>query len=72
MSRPRMRKVRKCDSRCHNAKHSRCKCWCGGAFHGVAGANNRQSVEEGVTELLQQNGFVQGQTAYIHQVGMKL
>ena len=30
-----MEKVRRCDSRCHNAKGSRCKCWCGGRYHGL-------------------------------------
>lgn len=30
-----MNVIRKCDSRCHNAKGKVCKCWCGGAFHGI-------------------------------------
>jgi hypothetical protein len=29
-----MSKVKTCDARCHNAKHEKCNCWCGGRFHG--------------------------------------
>ena len=28
--------VRRCDARCHYAKQPRCKCICGGIFHGAA------------------------------------
>lgn len=28
--------TRRCDARCHNAKQPRCKCICGGRFHGAA------------------------------------
>lgn len=28
-------KTRRCDSRCHNAKGKRCKCWCQGRHHGL-------------------------------------
>jgi len=27
--------VGRCDARCHEAKGDRCRCICGGAFHGV-------------------------------------
>ncbi len=62
-----MGKVRRCDKRCHAAKGTRCRCWCGGAFHGSAGAANRQTLQDGVTDLLEQHGFKQGETAYIEQ-----
>lgn len=64
-----MGKVRRCNSRCHQAKGSRCRCWCSGAFHGVngAGADNREALAQGMTELLEQHGFRQGETAYIEQ-----
>ena len=64
-----MGKVRRCGSRCHSAKGTRCRCWCGGAFHGVdgAGAANREALAQGMTELLEQHGFKQGETAYIEQ-----
>ena len=26
----------RCDARCHNAKHPKCVCMCGGRFHGAA------------------------------------
>ena len=62
-----MGRVRRCDSRCHNAKGTRCKCWCGGAFHGSAGAVNREALVHGGTEVLEQHGFKKGETAYIEQ-----
>ena len=64
-----MGKVRRCDGRCHRAKRPRCRCWCGGAFHGVngAGAANREALNKGMTELLEQHGFKEGETAYIEQ-----
>ena len=60
-------RVRRCDSRCHNAKGTRCACWCGGAFHGSAGAANRQALVEGGVEILEEHGFKKGKTAYIEQ-----
>ena len=62
-----MGKVRRCDKRCHTAKGTRCRCWCGGFFHGSAGSANRAALAQGMTELLAQNGFKQGETAYIEQ-----
>ena len=64
-----MGRVRRCSSRCHNAKGTRCRCWCGGFFHGKdgAGAANREVLAQGMTELLEQHGFKQGETAYIEQ-----
>lgn len=67
-----MGRVRRCDKRCHNARRPRCRCWCGGAFHGAGGADNRAALTEGVTELLNQNGFEQGQTAHIEQKELPL
>ena len=32
-----MGKTRICGKRCHNAKSPKCRCWCGGTFHGTAG-----------------------------------
>jgi len=62
-----MGKVRKCNVRCHTARGKRCKCWCGGAFHGANGADNRQMLGDGVNDVLEQNGFKKGETAYIEQ-----
>ena len=69
-----MGKVRRCDSRCHKAKKPRCRCWCGGAFHGAdgTGAVNREALAQGMTELLEQRGFKQGETAYIEQKELPL
>lgn len=30
-------RTRICNAQCHNAKGSKCRCWCGGKFHGAAG-----------------------------------
>jgi len=61
-----MSKVKTCDARCHNAKHEKCNCWCGGRFHGKGneGAlnlfvadiiNNVQKLPEGVSLSLPDN-----------------
>jgi len=67
-----MGKVRTCGGRCHNAKGTRCRCWCGGAFHGSAGAANRETLVNNITEsdqaqLLEQHGFKKGETKYTEQ-----
>jgi hypothetical protein len=67
-----MGRVRRYDRRCHEAHGSRCRCWCGGFFHGSAGAANRAALQEGVTGLLEQNGFKPGETAYIEQKPLPL
>jgi hypothetical protein len=64
--------VRRCDKRCHSARGSRCRCWCGGFFHGSAGAVNRAALSQGMTELLEQHGFKEGETAYIEQKELPL
>ncbi len=69
-----MGRVRRCDSRCHNAKRPRCRCWCDGFFHGKngAGATNREALAQGMTELIEQHGFKNGETAYIEQKELPL
>ena len=67
-----MGKVRRCDKRCHNAKGLRCRCWCGGFFHGSAGVANRQALQDGMTQVLDEHGFKQGETAYIEQTSLPL
>jgi hypothetical protein len=62
-----MGRVRRCDKRCHTAKGTRCRCWCGGFFHGSAGAANRAALAQGATELLEEHGFKKDETAYIEQ-----
>lgn len=64
-----MGKIRRCNSRCHNAKVSRCKCWCGGHFHGSAGLVNREALQEAVDQriFLVEHGFKPGETAYIEK-----
>jgi len=71
-----MGKVRRCDSRCHNAKGTRCACVCSGFYHGKngAGAANREALAQAVLpeELLKQHGFKEGETAYIEQKELPL
>jgi hypothetical protein len=38
-----MGKTRVCGGTCHKAKGSKCRCWCGGVFHGSAGAPAREA-----------------------------
>ena len=67
-----MGKVRRCDKRCHSARGTRCRCFCGGFFHGSAGAANRAALAQGATELLEEHGFKKGETAYIGQEELPL
>lgn len=70
-----MRKtIRICGKRCHSAKGTRCKCFCQGFFHGVDGAGraNREALARGMTELLEQHGFKEGETRYIEQLPLGL
>lgn len=72
-----MGRVRRCDARCHNAKGTKCRCWCGGKLHGGAGAANRAALagavnEDAKKELLEQHGFKPGETAFIYQRDLPL
>ena len=67
-----MGRTRRCDSRCHRAKGVRCRCWCGGFFHGSAGAANREALAQDTSGLLEQHGFKRGETAYIEQKALPL
>ncbi len=62
-----MGKVRRCDKRCHNARRPRCRCWCGGFFHGSAGTANRAVLSGDTTAFLKEHGSKEGETAYIEQ-----
>lgn len=61
-----MGRQRRCDWRCHTAKGAKCKCWCGGHFHGSAGAVSREGLRKGLVDI-QEHGFKSGATAYIEQ-----
>lgn len=56
-----MERKRVCGIRCRNAKGKRCRCVCGGATHG-----------KGMTELLEEHGFKEDETAYIEQKALPL
>lgn len=66
-----MGRVRRCDSRCHNAKGPRCLCWCGGKFHSTAGLVNREALRQGKINL-EETGFEKGKTVYLEQVKLPL
>ncbi len=55
-----MNKARRCDKQCHEAKGSRCKCWCGGFYHGSGGDENRESLQE-ATKFLDEHGGKSGE-----------
>jgi hypothetical protein len=67
-----MGRIRRCDNRCHQARRPKCRCFCGGAFHGAAGAANRQALQDGATGLLEEHGFEKGKTAYIEQTTLPI
>jgi len=50
--------VRRCDGKCHNAKHAKCTCICGGANHGVGLEQAAQQAKE-LAEQMQQGGVVE-------------
>jgi len=65
-----MTRLRRCDKRCHEAKGTRCKCWCGGFYHGEKGKANREAFKESV-KFLDEHGNKKGE-AYFDQTEMQL
>jgi len=47
--------VRTCGKPCHKAKHPKCVCWCGGIFHGEAGADARDAFVEAFGDKLNED-----------------
>lgn len=41
-----MGKTRVCGKRCHIAKCAKCRCWCGGLFHGDGGRESREAFAQ--------------------------
>jgi len=68
-----MGKVRRCDKRCHEARGTRCTCWCGGFFHGAdgAGALNRAALTRGTIDLMRFPGYQKGETEYREQMKLE-
>lgn len=72
------KRIRTCGKRCHTARGTRCACVCGGFFHSKngAGAANRtalaQATEAEQKLLLEQHGFIPGETRYIEQLRLPL
>ena len=67
-----MGKVRHCGKRCHEAKGTRCKCWCGGFFHGSGGASNRTALLSGLTRVDERPDYRNGECKYIEQTKLPL
>jgi len=67
-----MGKVRHCGKRCHEAKGTRCKCWCGGFFHGTGGSINRSALVSGLTRVEDRPDYHNGECKYIEQTKMAL
>jgi hypothetical protein len=70
------KRVRTCGNICHNAKGDKCRCFCGGAYHGPRGLVNREALktasEQERLDLLAQHGFVHGQMVYREQTKMPI
>jgi len=45
-----MARIQRCGKNCHEAKHDKCVCWCGGLFHDKKGRENRKRMSEFVQE----------------------
>jgi len=67
-----MVRVRRCDKRCHEAKGARCKCWCGGYYHGESGEGpaNRETLEQ-AAKFIEEHGGKSGET-YVDQLRLKI
>ena len=68
-----MSKLKRCDSRCHQAKGTKCRCWCGGFFHGRNGgaAINRAALAGGMIEIAKLPGYKKMETKYIEQLKLE-
>jgi len=45
----------RCDARCHNAKRPKCKCCCGGHYHGAARDGTlEQKVQEFGSQIIKE------------------
>ena len=48
-----MGKTRVCGAACHKAKGNKCRCWCGGVFHGSGGLDARKAfMVEFIVEIV--------------------
>lgn len=46
-------RTRRCDARCYNGKHARCKCICGGVNHGKGLEKAIENTREMAVKLLE-------------------
>ena len=64
--------VGRCDERCYNALHSRCKCICAGANHGKglkkAIANTRAEPKKMIETYLTENNIIGGSGIVDNQI----
>ncbi len=67
-----MGRRRTCGKRCHEARGTRCACFCSGFFHGSGGAINRAALAGGVTRVEDRPGYRNGECRYIEQRKMAL
>lgn len=67
-----MSRARTCGERCHAAQGKRCKCWCGGVFHGTQGADARKLVREKLGMELTTEGEVMSRVLENKQVLKRL
>lgn len=67
-----MSRLRRCDSRCHDAKGSRCKCWCSSTFHSSKGLINRSLIADGKLRLSDLPGYKAGHVVYTNHLKLSL
>lgn len=67
-----MGRVRCCGRRCHEAKGTRCRCWCDGFLHGSGGAINRSALVSGLTRIEERPGYRNGECRYVEQQKLAL
>jgi len=48
-------KRRRCDARCHDAKHQTCACICGGLNHGVGKKGAAKNIIDHLQEILKED-----------------
>ena len=60
-----MSKVRLCDKRCHEAKGTRCRCWCHGMFHGKKGVQSPEWLQGVIKETMSEAGVTPETATYV-------
>lgn len=57
--------TRRCDAICHDAKHTKCGCICGGVFHGIGSARAAEVTPERLAEVRESMALDAGEYAQL-------